>query len=982
MLIAALIVSIAVYVWPSGQDVLNEETAIEETAGNTGEPVDTLSVETFEPYYYDQLAAWRKQGVKKAEREITIDASNFARKSDDAKVDTGAYGGENGVLLWSAPKGWIEYEVEVPEDGLYEIEAEYYPYAAGDGGSRQPVTLAARINGEFPFREARSMNFEREYRDVQPVKYDTAGNQLRSQLEEIAGWKKKSFRDSNGAYSRPLEWHLQKGRNVLRIEAVREPAAFKTFTLKPQEELPAYSAVQGQFPADARKQGDIITLEAEQLSKKNSTAIQNLYDRDPQTTPNSLKAIAYNVLGGSRWMKGGQAVSWDIEVPEDGIYKIVARAQQNARKNLAVFRTVYVDGKIPFAEMENYKIPYGSNWQQIVLSDDKGDPYGFFLTKGKHTLTMEAGYAPYMPFVVKMDSVSRELRTILHELRMVTGNKTDKYRVWNAEKDIPGMADRLAEIRKNIAAMIGEMQKINEYTDDIAHSLKNSAEDLAELLAEPNEIPNAIVRLATIQEDLESKRVMLADSPLQLDRVYVAPIEAETPRLTANFLEKTQGVINSLTYSFTMADPLGETTEDTLNVWMIYGRDYVDELQQLVNERFTPETGIKVKLNLIPSSDMLTLANAAGMMPDVALGVPANTPFDMALRNAALDLSKMPGADELLAKYHPGTLLPFYYNGGYYGLPETINFKVMFYRKDILKQLNLEIPQTWTDVYRMLPTLLQNQYNFYMDPNDFTPMMFQNNVELYTQDGLNTGLDTPAAFQAYKQWTDFFNRHGLDRVVQSFYNQFRRGETPVGIADFNMYMQLLVAAPELTNEWGIAPIPGTPQPDGTLARWAGGSNPQNSMLFKQASPERLDKAWKFLQWFASTETQTEYGLNLEQFYGETFRWNSANVQAFANMPWKRDDLATILEQWKWTKEIPNVPGGYMTSRELGFAWNRTTVDGENYRISLEKAIKEIKRELIRKAQEFKFVDEKGEKIRSLNLPQVTEPWKGVENIAK
>lgn len=981
LLIAALIATIAAFNWPSGSADSNKEYA--EAEGVSGTNADAASLETdSEPYYYDQLRMWQKQGVTKAASEIVISAKQVARKSDDAKVDVGSYGGANDVLLWSVPKGWVEYEVQVPEAGLYEIAVDYYPYAASDGGSRQPVKMNARINGEFPFREARSMSLEREFRDVQPVKYDAAGNELRSQIEEIAGWKRKALRDSEGAYSLPLQWHLRKGMNVIRIEALLQPVAIQSFTLKPPTELPSYSSVKGTYPANARIQGDVIAIEAERLSIKNSTAIQNLYDRDPLTTPHSLKAVQYNVLGGMRWMKGGQAATWDFEVPEDGIYQIVTRVKQNARQNLAVFRTVYIDGQIPFQEMENYKIPYDSDWQRLVLSDDEDEPYGFYLSKGKHSLTMEASYAPYMPFITRMDRVSREMRSVLYELRMVTGNREDKYRVWNVEKDIPGMTDRLGSIHREIVGMIDEMKRINALQDDIAHALENRAQDLAELLAEPDDIPNSITRLASAQEDLESRRSMLADSPLAIDRLYIAPVNSEAPRLTANFLEKTQGVLDALTYSFTVGNQLEDSSEDALNVWMIYGRDYVDELQQLANERFTPETGIKVNINLIPSSDMLTLANAAGMMPDVALGVPSNAPFDMALRNAALDLSKLPGADSLFAQYHPGTLLPFYYDGGYYGLPETINFKVLFYRKDILKQLGLDVPNTWDDVYRMLPTLLQNQYNFYVDPGDFTPFFFQNGVELYTQDGLGTGLDSPEAFRSYKQWTDFYNRHGLDRVVQSFYNQFRRGEMPIGIADFNMYMQLLVAAPELTNEWGIAPVPGTLRQDGTVVRWAGGSNPQNSMLFKAGSPDRQEKAWKFLQWFASTETQTEYGLNLEQFYGETFRWNSANVRAFANMPWKQDDLRIILEQWKWTKEIPNVPGGYMTGRELGFAWNRTTVDGENYRISLEKAIKEIKRELVRKAQEFKFVDASGKKLRSLNLPQVTEPWKGVENIAE
>jgi hypothetical protein len=126
----------------------------------------------------------------------------------------------------------------------------------------------------------------------------------------------------------------------------------------------------------------------------------------------------------------------------------------------------------------------------------------------------------------------------------------------------------------------------------------------------------------------------------------------------------------------------------------------------------------------------------------------------------------------------------------------------------------------------------------------------------------------------------------------------------------------------------------------------------------------------------SEDIQTEFGLNLEQYRGETFRWNSANVQAFANMPWKQEDLSVILEQWRWMQEWPNVPGGYMTTRELGFAWNNVAIDQENPRIALEKAVKEINREMKRKQQEFNYIDENGNVLKKMDLIRITEPWKG------
>lgn len=954
------------------------------SSGSSGSSFELaqLSEMQMEPYFAEALKNWQADGAKKATVKIEIEAAEYTNKSVDADVKIGAYKGKSNVLLWSNQQGWIEYEVEVKEAGLYEIDLDYHPFTVEDGGSRQPVMLAAQINGEIPFREARSMLFEREFKDVMPLKYDEAGNEIRSQIEEIIGWKKKAFSDSEGAYGAPLEWYLHKGVNKIRIETLRQPVALGTITLKPPVSVPSYSQVKAAYPPDEQKSGNLIAIEAERISKKNSTSIQNEYDRDLLITPKSLKTISFNTLGGLRWIKGGQAVTWDLDVPEDGLYNIAVRAKQNTRKNMAVFRSIYLDGSIPFQELEQYKFPYSSDWEGVTLSNELEEPFEFFLKKGKHTLSMKAIHAPYTPLLVQMEHISQELRAIMLELRTVTGNREDKYRVWNVDKDIPGLTDRLRILQHQFADLTEQIKKINNYTDDVAQVFKNSVKEMESILQKPNKIPHSQKRIGTIQEALESKRAMLMDSPLQLDKIYVTPSGNGFPRMTANFMEKVKGIFNSLAYSFINRNSFDEQSDDVLNVWMIWGRDYVDELQQLANERFTSETGIKVKVNLIQSAEMLTLANAAGMVPDVALGVPANIPFDMALRNAALDLSKMPGADKLFAKYSPGTLLPFYYDGDYYGIPETISFKVMFYRKDILRDLRLNVPETWDDVNKMIPTLLQNQYNFYMDPADFTPIFFQNNVELYAKNGLTTALDTPEAFKSFKKWTDFYTVKGLERVVQSFYNQFRRGDMPIGISDFNMYMQLLVAAPEIANDWSIAPVPGTKKEDGSIVRWSGGANPSNAMLFKSISPEKQNKAWEFLKWYTSTETQTEFGLNLEQFHGDTFRWNTSNVEAFANMPWKPNDLKVILEQWKWIKEIPNVPGGYITGRELSFAWNRTSVDGENSRISLEKAINEMNRELSRKQEEFNIIGKNGEILKMLDIPQVKEPWKGVERLVK
>lgn len=72
----------------------------------------------------------------------------------------------------------------------------------------------------------------------------------------------------------------------------------------------------------------------------------------------------------------------------------------------------------------------------------------------------------------------------------------------------------------------------------------------------------------------------------------------------------------------------------------------------------------------------------------------------------------------------------------------------------------------------------------------------------------------------------------------------------------------------------------------------------------------------------------------------------------------------------------------MTARELNFAWIRTVIDGENPRSSMEQAVREINRELLRKQQEFHLIDDQGHVLHTLNLPEYNEPWTGVDKYAK
>ncbi|MNW09804.1 hypothetical protein D3C71_2068890 [compost metagenome] len=73
-----------------------------------------------------------------------------------------------------------------------------------------------------------------------------------------------------------------------------------------------------------------------------------------------------------------------------------------------------------------------------------------------------------------------------------------------------------------------------------------------------------------------------------------------------------------------------------------------------------------------------------------------------------------------------------------------------------------------------------------------------------------------------------------------------------------------------------------------------------------------------------------------------------------------------------------MPGGYFLERETNNAWVRTVVRTANYMSSLEETVRDINRELLRKQQEFGFVDEQGKQLKKLDIPIVDQPWEGID----
>ena len=109
------------------------------------------------------------------------------------------------------------------------------------------------------------------------------------------------------------------------------------------------------------------------------------------------------------------------------------------------------------------------------------------------------------------------------------------------------------------------------------------------------------------------------------------------PQPSENFLDRALHELKScVTSYFVDYNALGDVydaSEDVLEVWILTGRDQSTVLKTMVDDTFTPSTGIPVNVMLVDPNALLN-AVVAGNGPDVVIPTDSWTPGNYALRHA------------------------------------------------------------------------------------------------------------------------------------------------------------------------------------------------------------------------------------------------------------------------------------------------------------------------------------------------------------
>ncbi|KIL52907.1 extracellular solute-binding protein [Jeotgalibacillus campisalis] len=943
-----------------------------------------LADQLIEDSYQDVLLQWQQEGQQRTEGvEIPLAAADWTLQGAEL-ADANNSNGYDGETVKLERDQQMTVEVEAEESGLYQIQFDYYIMS----DPILPVEVAVEVNGEYPYYESRRVSFLSKWmNDPDHPGPDENGDERIPKKVAIPQWSNVFAEDASHLYDEPLLYLLEEGTNTITISGLRGEVLLGDITLRSPEKLPAYSDyITG--VEDSTSGTGLETIEAEDFTHLNSSYIRPEALNDANVVPYELGNRLLNVINADSWSESGQEMTWEMTAPKAGLYAVSLKVKQNKGTGGPVFRTLKINGEVPFEEVRSYRIPHSSDWQNVAFQSEEDEPYLFYLNEGVNELTLEASSAPYQPTVHEISNIMSEIDELALSVRKLTGNQQDRSRSWEiteylpeVEEQLTGWADRLSELGENVQSMTNGQSESKEYA-----SLSLSEEKLRGLAADPNEVPNRMTELSegsnSVSQLLANLMIDMTATPLSVDRLYVHGEGESLPDAKLSWWGSMREGVKSFFASFTQETlATSETDEETLNVWVNRPRQYVELMQTMVDETFTEETGIKVKFSLMPDEQKLILASSAGTQPDLALGVSNWLPYEMGIRGAVEDLRQFDDFAEYSDQFSPGAFLPMMIDDAVYGLPETQDFFVQFYRKDILNELNTPVPDTWDDVVEILPELQRYGMNYYtpisgaigFKPFQTTaPYIYQFQGDVYAEDGMSTAIDEEEALNAVTFMTDLNTIYSMPLQVPNFYNHFRYSTLPIGISSFTTYVQLTSAAPEIAGWWDIGLHPGVENEEGEVERWATGSG-QSDMIFK--GTDQPDESWELLKWWMSTETQTEFASTLQILYGPEYMWNTANLDAFKDLPWPEEHKEIILEQWEYLKEVPKIPGAYLVERELSNIWNRIVFDGENPRSAIDDSIIAIDREITRKMEEFDYV-ENGETVKPYRVPtiEMVESW--------
>ena len=917
--------------------ILNVSADVSNDALVSDEKVSITSNGITNSYFDYKNASKFENGVS----DIVLSGMAYSSNNGvDASVDNSSY--EEDVLICANESGSLSYDFTVETAGKYYFHL-YYATMEGNGVD---IRLGVKIDGVYPFDEAKEFSFKRCFENNGDVRVDKFGNQFAPEQKETFCRLNDYAMDALGREIEPYLFDLSEGKHTLEVCFIDEPVAMEKIVFEAPTDIPDYKEYISKYNDKKVYDGSEIIVQGENADYKSAAQLVPLADISEKSlmsydnTFNNGLNEKINYIGSTNWQSQGDKLSWKINVEQEGLYALSFNFRQKYVTNGVSYRKLSIDDEVPFDEARSMAFDYDSVWDYMTFADKDGNPYFVYLSEGEHTFSLSVTLGDFSEVYRDLSSIVEEMGSLYRKIVMITGETIDANRSYELFKQIP-------ELNSSLENMITELNRISDRIEEIqgkrggtgVSTINNVVLIMEQMLENYYTAHNYKGQFYSQYCALSSYITELCELPLDIDYFALSSKEYNISSNKTNFFENFLYGAKRFFVSFTDDYNVATENKEALTIWVNWGRDQTKILNNLIQSSFTEETGIDVNLKVTNATMIQGILSGNG--PDLTLHMARTAPVNYAMRGALYNLKQFDDYDEVIKRFAKTSTLPYEYKGGTYALPDTQSFYVMFARTDVLEELNIEIPKTWDEFITAMAIIQQNNMHVGLPISQLTSIaqvnlglgslslfpsvLMQMGDSIYNEDNTATALDDVVALQAFEFWTKMFTEYKAP-VSFDFYSRFRTGTMPLAIQGYGQYITLSVAAPEIAGKWAVCEIPGFVQENGEINNTQTGGGTGASILKDTKHPK---EAWEFLKWWTSAETQAAYSQNVENVLGVAGRVASANIEAVTKLSWSNDVLDVLLDSWEDVQELPELPGGYYVPRCVDMAFWNTYNKSEN-----------------------------------------------------
>lgn len=420
---------------------------------------------------------------KLSDRTVEVDLNRYTA-SEDCEVTVGLEG------IMTGDAGRITWEFDVEETGFYNLELGYIALP----GTTSDIQRKILIDGELPYEDLSRIVIKRWWSDEAiKVKND---NEIRPGAYEVYHNTTWFVEDYNRRNNEPLIFFLTAGKHTITLEVTKEPLEYTALRFTAAEAAGSYAekiaALKAQYPVYG---GSSIVCQAERASGntkavyKSSTAIniQKNYS-DTLLEPYHPYHIVYNTIGASSWASPGDSITWRVEVPEAGLYELTVKGRQNLNRGVTSYRRIYINGEVPYREVNSVAFNYSSDMNIYTVADETGEPFLFYLGAGENTITLEGVMGPMGGIISQIEESLAVLNENYLSVIQLTGQAPNKFIDYELSKKLPDFAANLKRESENLYAAIDAIVAITGEKGENTSLLEKMAMEAEWLSEDPESV--------------------------------------------------------------------------------------------------------------------------------------------------------------------------------------------------------------------------------------------------------------------------------------------------------------------------------------------------------------------------------------------------------------------------------------------------------------------------------------------------------------